>query len=105
MVNSGDELDEKYFEWIARVAPYIHGKHLYVPGGVTRSYLSRGKKQDAISDVESETVTSSSVGVNELGTFDSFTGEAINTQYKQEYPLGNLLEVLSGGHEYSAENK
>lgn len=85
MVGSGDELDEKYFEWMVRVAPHVHGKHLYVPGGVIRSYLSMAKNQELMNDVESVGLEmSSSVSMDELGMLDGFTGEMINTQYKQE---------------------
>jgi len=81
-VSPGDEFDEKYFEWIIRIAPYVHGKHLYVPGGVIRSCLSGDKKQEAMSDVELE--IPSPVSMNELVMLGGLAGEMINTQYKQE---------------------
>jgi hypothetical protein len=90
IVGPGDELDEKYLEWMVRIAPHVHGKHLYVPGGVIRSYLSRAKNQEGVvSNAESvEVVTSSPVCEGELGTLSGFAGEMINTQYKQECLVG-----------------
>ena len=81
MVSPGDELDRKYFEWIVRVAPHVHRKHLYVPGGVIRNYWSGTKKQeDVVSDVELE--IPSPVSMNDLVMLDGLAGEMINTQYK-----------------------
>ena len=92
MVSPGDELDEKSFEWIVRVAPYVHGKHLYVPGGVIRSYLSMAKNQELVNDSESvELEMSSPVSIDELGMLDGFAGEMINTQYKQEDYLRTVV--------------
>lgn len=82
MVSPGDELDEKYFEWIVMVAPYVHGKHLYVPGGVIRNYLSKSTIEETISDVVLE--TPSPVRMSGLVMLNDLAGEAINTQYKQD---------------------
>ncbi len=107
MVGPGDELDGKYMEWMVRVAPCVHGKHTYVSGGVIRSYLSRAKNQEkVVSDTESvELEMFSPVGVNELVMWMPLQERRLTHNINKNVPLGDLLEVLDGGHECSAENK
>jgi plasmid rolling circle replication initiator protein Rep len=94
MVNPGDELGKEHFEWITRIAPYVHGKRMCVSGGVIRSYFSKAKSHAKVNDIEFiEYELSSPVNLDELGMLDGFAGETINTQYKQDMKLQSHASI------------